>query len=148
MNQSTFFYSPQPFPFALSLSGRWWLNLQAQWHCWRWRLSVDGAGAAKRALDIVGSLAALVLLGPLFLLIGLFVCLEDGGPALFSQTRVGRHGREFKMYKFRSMRPDAEARLNELLAKNNHAEGVTFKIKNDPRLTRVGRLLRKLSADE
>lgn len=111
-------------------------------------MSVNGSSVLKRALDILGSLAAISILGPFLLLIGLLVCLEDGGPAIFAQTRVGKHGREFKMYKFRSMRTDAEAQLKELLAKNQHAEGVTFKLKNDPRLTRLGKWLRKFSADE
>ena len=74
--------------------------------------------------------------------------MEDGGPIIFAQRRVGKFGREFKMYKFRSMRVDAEARLQELLKQNGHATGVTFKIKNDPRITRVGRFIRKYSLDE
>jgi lipopolysaccharide/colanic/teichoic acid biosynthesis glycosyltransferase len=90
----------------------------------------------------------MVLLSPLFLLIALLIKLEDGGPVIFSQIRVGRFGREFRMFKFRSMRPDAEARLKELLGKNHHLSGVTFKIKDDPRITGVGRWLRKFSFDE
>jgi len=98
--------------------------------------------------DIVNSLVALTLLSPLFLLIAALIKLEDSGPAIFTQIRVGKSGREFKIYKFRSMRLNAEACLNELLAHNEQKEGVTFKIKNDPRLTRVGRWLRKFSFDE
>src|SRR5439155_14330426 len=74
--------------------------------------------------------------------------LEDGGPVVFAQRRVGQFGREFAMYKFRSMCRDAEARLEVLLTRNQHAQGVTFKMKDDPRLTRVGRWLRKFSLDE
>lgn len=133
---------------AQSLPGRWWLNLHARWHCWLWRMVMNGAGPAKRICDIAGSLAALVVFSPLFLLIGLLVKLEDGGPVIFSQLRVGKFGREFKMYKFRSMRIDAEARLGEVLGRNHHHEGVTFKIKDDPRLTRTGKWLRKFSFDE
>ena len=136
------------FTVALTLPGRWWLNTHARWRCWLWRVAVNGAETAKRALDIVGSLAALILIAPLFLLIGWFIQIEDGEPVIFSQTRVGKFGREFKMYKFRSMRPDAEARLEEVLTQNHHREGVTFKIKDDPRLTRVGKWLRKWSLDE
>lgn len=148
MNQPPLlFLTHSPFA-ASSWPGRWRLNFYAQWHCWFWRMSVNGSSVLKRALDILGSLAAISILGPFLLLIGLLVCLEDGGPAIFAQTRVGKHGREFKMYKFRSMRTDAEAQLKELLAKNQHAEGVTFKLKNDPRLTRLGKWLRKFSADE
>jgi lipopolysaccharide/colanic/teichoic acid biosynthesis glycosyltransferase len=78
----------------------------------------------------------------------LLIKLEDRGPILFRQVRVGRHGREFRMLKFRSMRVDAEARLQELLAQNHHRDGVTFKIKDDPRITRVGKWIRKFSFDE
>jgi lipopolysaccharide/colanic/teichoic acid biosynthesis glycosyltransferase len=103
---------------------------------------------AKRTFDIVASAMFLTVFSPLYLLIAMLIRLEDGAPAIFVQTRVGRFGREFRMYKFRSMCPDAEARLREVLAKNHHKEGVTFKIKNDPRLTRIGKWLRKLSLDE
>ena len=136
------------FAAALTLPGRFWLNLRAQWRRWLWRMAVNGAETAKRAFDVAGSLAALILLGPLFLLIGVLIKTEDRGPVIFAQTRVGKFGREFKMYKFRSMRPDAEARLEEVLAQNHHKEGVTFKIKDDPRLTRTGKWLRKFSFDE
>ena len=78
----------------------------------------------------------------------LLIKLEDGGAAFFVQTRVGQFGREFKMYKFRSMCLDAEQRLKELLRQNQHREGVTFKLKDDPRITRVGKWLRKFSLDE
>ena len=113
-----------------------------------WRVLVGGDELGKRVFDAAASCAALVLISPLWALIALLIKLEDGGPVIFAQTRVGKHGREFKMYKFRSMRPDAEQRLRELLAKNQHREGVTFKIKDDPRITRVGRWLRKFSFDE
>ena len=72
----------------------------------------------------------------------------DGGPIFFKQTRVGLMGREFKMLKYRSMVVDAEARLKDLLAKNEKAAGVTFKMKDDPRITRIGRFIRKSSLDE
>ncbi|HKW30111.1 MAG TPA: sugar transferase [Verrucomicrobiae bacterium] len=133
---------------AVTSPGRWWLNLRARCKCWLWRALMNGAAGAKRTFDIGVSVAALVLLGPLFLLIGLLIKMEDGGPVIFDQIRVGKFGREFKMYKFRSMRPDAEAQLQEVLVQNHHREGVTFKIKDDPRLTRVGKWLRKFSFDE
>jgi lipopolysaccharide/colanic/teichoic acid biosynthesis glycosyltransferase len=113
-----------------------------------WRWTVGGAHAVKRTLDVVGSGIALVMLSPLLLAIAALIKLEDRGPVLFPQVRVGRHGRHFRMLKFRSMHLEAEARLQELLAKNQHREGVTFKIKDDPRITRVGRWLRKFSFDE
>ena len=133
---------------ARTLPGRWWLNTCARWQCRLWRGLVNGAGAAKRTFDVVVSLITLLVLSPLFLLIGLLITIEDGGSAIFVQTRVGKFGRPFKMYKFRSMRADAEAQLQELLAQNHHREGVTFKIKDDPRLTRTGKWLRKFSFDE
>jgi exopolysaccharide biosynthesis polyprenyl glycosylphosphotransferase len=118
------------------------------WKRLMWRWMVGGAHVTKRALDLVGSGMALLCLAPLFALIALCIYLEDRGSILFRQIRVGRHGREFKMLKFRSMRVDAEARLKELLAKNQHTGGVTFKIKDDPRVTRVGKWIRKFSLDE
>jgi len=101
----------------------------------------------KRLLDIVASAVALVVFAPLYAVLAGLVKL-DGGPVFFSQTRVGLGGREFKMLKYRSMVVDAEARLNDLLAKNEKASGITFKMKNDPRITKVGRILRKTSLDE
>src|SRR6185369_9694523 len=103
---------------------------------------------AKRGFDVVVSAFFLAVLSPLFALIALLIRLEDGKPVIFEQIRVGRHGCHFKMYKFRSKRPDAEKQLEKLLAQNHHKEGVTFKIKDDPRLTRVGKWLRKFSFDE
>jgi lipopolysaccharide/colanic/teichoic acid biosynthesis glycosyltransferase len=123
-------------------------QLYLGWKRLMWLWLVGGAHVMKRALDLTGSGVALAVLSPLFGVIALLIKLEDGGPILFRQVRVGRHGREFRMLKFRSMRPDAEARLNELLAKNKHRVGITFKIKDDPRVTRVGRWIRKFSFDE
>jgi lipopolysaccharide/colanic/teichoic acid biosynthesis glycosyltransferase len=127
--------------------GRWAIWCRFQWRqlCWHWL--VAGAEIAKRALDMIASFLALLLLAPFMGLIALFIKL-DGGPVFFTQTRVGKFGREFKMFKYRSMCLDAEKRLQELLARNQHSEGVTFKIINDPRITRIGRLLRKFSLDE
>ncbi len=113
-----------------------------------WCWVVRSAELLKRGVDIFLSLIALILLVPLFLLIFLLIKLEDGGPIFFIQTRVGQFGREFKMYKFRSMCLDAEQRLKELLARNQHKDGVTFKIKDDPHITSAGRWLRKFSFDE
>ena len=112
-----------------------------------WKCLIGGANAAKRALDVLGSLVALIILSPLLLLIGIVIRL-DGGPIIFAQTRVGRYGKEFTMYKFRSMRPNAEKYLAGLLAANKHEKGVTFKIKQDPRVTPIGRWLRRFSVDE
>ena len=109
---------------------------------------VSGSAALKRGFDIVASGLALIVLSPLFALVALLVKLEDRGPVFFLQTRVGQFGREFRMYKVRSMCLDAEQRLKEILEKNHHKEGVTFKLKDDPRITRVGKWLRKFSLDE
>src|SRR5882672_8181 len=136
------------YTMAQTPPGRWWLNGRVQWQRWVWRWLVAGGQAGKRTFDVVASVMFLVAFSPLYLLIALLVKLEDGGTVFFAQRRVGQFGREFKMYKFRSMCPDAEARLQELLAKNHHGEGVTFKLKDDPRLTHVGKWLRKFSLDE
>ncbi len=101
----------------------------------------------KRAIDIVGTSIGLMLLAPLMLGIAIAVWLTDGRPILFLQTRVGVNGRLFKMYKFRSMVKNAEALRAQLVAKNEQA-GPVFKMKHDPRITRVGRFLRKYSLDE
>ena len=138
----------QRYTAAQSALGRCLLNVQLLWKRLVWRWFMAGTQTSKRVFDIVGSLAFIIVFGPLMLIIFLLVKLEDGGPVLFTQTRVGKFGREFKMLKFRSMCLDAEARLRELLAKNHHREGVTFKIKDDPRITTVGKWLRKFSLDE
>ncbi|MDB6170557.1 MAG: glycosyl transferase, partial [Verrucomicrobia bacterium] len=113
---------------------------------WQWHISSDEK--LKRAFDIAFSAVVLFCISPLLAFVALLIKLEDRGPVIFRQVRVGRHGREFSMFKFRSMRVDAEQRLRELLAKNQHKTGVTFKIKNDPRVTRIGYWLRKFSLDE
>jgi exopolysaccharide biosynthesis polyprenyl glycosylphosphotransferase len=100
----------------------------------------------KHVVDRCGSVLLLLLVAPL--LLALAVCVKcDGGPVFFRQTRVGRHGREFSMLKFRSMVVDAEKKLAELVAANDGA-GPLFKMKSDPRITRVGAFLRKYSLDE
>ena len=115
---------------------------------WLWRATVRAAYLAKRSLDIVASLAGMVLLSPVFLVIAAAVKFSSPGPVFFSQTRVGQYGRNFKFYKFRSMRRDAEALRENLSGKNESADGVIFKMKDDPRVTRVGRFLRCTSLDE
>ncbi|HBY99304.1 MAG TPA: undecaprenyl-phosphate glucose phosphotransferase [Chloroflexi bacterium] len=103
--------------------------------------------AFKRVADITFSGMMLVLVGPLMLLIALAIKLDSPGPVLFRQTRVGRGGRLFTLYKFRSMRTGAESEVAHL-STYNEADGPLFKMRNDPRVTRVGRILRKLSLDE
>lgn len=101
----------------------------------------------KRAIDIVGGVTLLVLLGIPAALVALAVRLESAGSPILAQVRVGRYGRTFKMYKFRTMYEGAAARQAELLALNEQ-DGPIFKMRNDPRMTRLGRWLRKLSVDE
>lgn len=103
--------------------------------------------AIKRLIDIVGATVGLVVLSPLLLGTAIAIRLRDGPPILFRQTRVGLHGRPFRIFKFRTMAPDAEGRLHEV-AHLNERSGAAFKATNDPRLTRLGRTLRKTSIDE
>ena len=113
-----------------------------------WNLVVKGSYLAKRVFDIIASIILMVLLLPVFLGVALAIRLESPGPILFKQTRVGRWGRLFTMWKFRSMYMDAEARKAELMAQNEMSGGVIFKMKDDPRVTKVGKFIRKTSIDE
>jgi lipopolysaccharide/colanic/teichoic acid biosynthesis glycosyltransferase len=103
---------------------------------------------SKRALDLSIAVTALVLLLPALLLVALIIKLSSPGPIFFSQTRVGRGGREFKCYKFRSMVAHAEAMKPELQRLSHHQDPRTFKIPQDPRITPLGSILRKTSVDE
>ncbi|MCA9198448.1 MAG: sugar transferase [Planctomycetales bacterium] len=103
---------------------------------------------SKRVLDIFGALTGLVLLSPIMLLAALAVKFTDGGTIFFCQQRVGRNGKPFKMYKFRSMVPNADSMKASMIDRNEHGDNRTFKILNDPRITRVGRTMRRLSIDE
>ena len=102
---------------------------------------------SKRALDIIASTLGLIILSPILLVVAILIKLESKGPAMFSQKRIGLNKKEFKMYKFRSMVQNAEE-LKEKLAKENEMSGPMFKMKNDPRVTKVGRFIRKTSIDE
>jgi lipopolysaccharide/colanic/teichoic acid biosynthesis glycosyltransferase len=103
---------------------------------------------AKRLVDLTAAASALVLLSPILLLIALLIRVDSPGPVLFCQRRRGRHGRPFWIYKFRTMRPDAETLLCDLEARNEAARGVLFKMRHDPRVTRLGRFLRRTNLDE
>jgi lipopolysaccharide/colanic/teichoic acid biosynthesis glycosyltransferase len=127
--------------------GRARLRLYARWKLVAWTLVTGCAHIAKRVFDIVVAIFAMIVLAPVFAFIAFMVKL-DGGPVFFRQTRYGLYGREFKMLKYRSMCVDAEAKLKDLLAQNEKAGGVTFKMKNDPRVTKIGRIIRKTSLDE
>lgn len=102
----------------------------------------------KRVIDVTGSLVGLILLSPLFVIIAILIKLEDPkGSVLFYQTRIGKNEKPFRMYKFRSMVSNAEEKLKDLLAQNE-IKGAMFKMKNDPRITRIGKFIRKTSIDE
>lgn len=106
-----------------------------------------GQALAKRTFDLVVSTAALLLLSPVLLAVAVAIKLEGGGPVLFRQARVGLHRQPFTVLKFRTMVKGAELRLPELVSRNE-ADGPLFKLRDDPRTTRVGRLLRRYSLDE
>ena len=102
----------------------------------------------KRIMDILLSITGIILSSPIMLVAAVAIKLDSKGPVLFKQKRVGKNGRFFTMYKFRSMRTDAEELKKEMAAMNEFSDGLMFKIKNDPRITRVGNFLRKTSIDE
>ena len=103
--------------------------------------------AIKRLIDIICSFVGILVLSPLFIIIAIIVKFTSKGPIFFSQKRVGRNGKEFDMYKFRSMVVNAEE-LKEKLAAQNEMSGPMFKMKDDPRVTKVGKFIRKTSIDE
>ena len=113
-----------------------------------WKAVVSSSYFLKRALDIVASFIAIVMLSPVFLITWLAIKVEDPGPSIFKQQRVGRWGKTFTMYKFRSMVMDAEKLKSQLMDQNESQAGVIFKMKKDPRITRVGAIIRKFSIDE
>ncbi len=101
----------------------------------------------KRFFDLTVSLIALIPFALIYICVAIAVKIEDGGPVIYSSVRLTKGGKPFKMYKFRSMYPDADKRLEELLAQNE-VKGPAFKMKNDPRITKVGHFIRKTSIDE
>ncbi|WP_137681704.1 WecB/TagA/CpsF family glycosyltransferase [Aurantiacibacter suaedae] len=110
-------------------------------------LPVKASATIKRAMDMMLATMALAILSPIFLAVALAIKLEDRGPVFFRQTRIGERGRNFRMIKFRSMYTDAEARRTALLA-HSERDGTCFKMKHDPRITSVGRFIRRTSIDE
>ena len=127
-------------------------GLEHRFRFWRkkyaWILIVGGTRVLKRLIDILASGTLLLCLWPLFLGVALCIKLTDGGPVLFWQTRIGRWGREFPFPKFRSMVVNAEALKDDILEQSDHEDSITFKMKKDPRVTWIGRIIRKLSIDE
>lgn len=104
--------------------------------------------ALKRMMDIVASALGLLILSPMLVAVAIAIKLTDGGPVFFKQKRVGLHGADFDMLKFRSMVMNADAMKDKLMAQNEMQGGVVFKMKNDPRITSIGRFIRKFSIDE
>ncbi len=113
-----------------------------------WKLTVSGTEFLKRLLDIAGGLAGVLCFAPVIGVVAVLIKLEDGGPVFFRQLRIGKGGRPIYIWKLRSMVQHAEAAKTQLADQNQHAEGVTFKMKRDPRITKTGRWIRKLSLDE
>lgn len=102
----------------------------------------------KRLMDICGSIVGLIITGICFIFVAPIICIQSPGPIIFSQERIGKNGKHFRLYKFRSMYPDAEERKKELMAKNEVKDGMMFKIKDDPRIFPFGHFLRNTSIDE
>lgn len=113
-----------------------------------WNGTVLVAYLAKRLTDIFVSVAAIIALFPLMVAVAIAIKMESRGPIIYKQVRVGKNGRHFNFYKFRSMKVDADKHKGELSAKNDSSDGVIFKMKNDPRMTRIGAVIRKFSIDE
>ena len=124
------------------------ISLRLQLKRLLWLTVIRGAYLVKRLIDIIASILLLLMLMPLFAIIMLLIYLSSPGPVFYKQTRVGRWGKLFTMWKFRSMYPDADERLKEIMAKNEMTGGVIFKMKNDPRIIPIGRFIRKASIDE
>lgn len=129
---------------ALSMT---WNSLKSQITIKSWQVFRTSNVILKRAIDIVGAIVALILFTPIYLVTAIAIVIEDGFPLFYNQIRVGKHGRLFKMYKFRSMFNNADE-IKANLVSDDMAGGVIFKMKNDPRITRTGRIIRKLSIDE
>ncbi len=124
----------------------------ARFRYWRkkyaWSFAVGAANFIKRALDIGLSIFLLITMTPLFLIVAIAIKLTDGGPILYWQIRVGKWGKEFPFPKFRSMVINADSILEPLLNQSHHQDTRTFKLKNDPRITKIGRFIRRFSIDE
>lgn len=113
-----------------------------------WQLTINITKGVKRLFDIFASFSALLILSPFFLLLAIAIRIESPGSVIFRQIRVGKDGRHFYFYKFRSMYSQAEQMKRQLMAQNESTDGVIFKMKKDPRITRIGRFIRKFSIDE
>lgn len=113
-----------------------------------WRITIGVAKALKTLIDTIGSFILLILLSPIFIITALAIYISDPGPIFYVADRVGLNGKHFGFIKFRSMYVNADKMKDMLLDQNESADGVIFKMKNDPRITRVGRFIRRFSIDE
>ncbi len=123
-------------------------HLSARAKLKRWNITVRSAYGIKRAFDVIITLCVLLVLSPLLLVVALWIKFDSPGPVIYRQARVGKNGRHFQFYKFRSMYVDADRRKAELIRQNESRDGVIFKMRQDPRITRPGRFIRKFSIDE
>lgn len=127
-------------------------NLYNQLKYWRkkllWDAFIKGSLLLKRLIDITVSGLGLIACSPVFIVVALCIKLTDGGNAIYWQPRVGKNGKEFPFPKFRSMVANAEELKDKLMAQNMHKDGITFKMKDDPRITWIGKIIRKFSIDE
>jgi lipopolysaccharide/colanic/teichoic acid biosynthesis glycosyltransferase len=124
------------------------LRSRQQWKLLIWEWNLRSLFFIKRTFDFCAALAGILVLSPVFLGLMLAIMIEDGWPVFFAQDRVGKNGRVFRFYKFRSMVRDAEKIKQELLQDNESGDGVIFKMKRDPRITRIGGFIRRYSLDE
>ena len=113
-----------------------------------WKYTIKTTKLVKRIFDLTAAIILLLLLSPLFILTALAIYIENPGPVFYSQTRVGKDGRHFRFFKFRSMVVGADKMKQDLIQQNESRDGVIFKMKDDPRVTRVGKIIRKFSIDE
>ena len=132
----------------LSGSGGWRQRLKCKWRVGAWEMTVGLVYLVKRGVDLAGAVILMVLLVPLFLVTALVIYLEDPGPVFYVHARVGKNGKHFPFYKFRSMIIGADMLKDQLIEKNESQDGVIFKIREDPRVTKVGKIIRKFSIDE
>ncbi len=131
--------------YACGATRQRWMFLRKKY---AWLLVVNGTRLLKRILDIIGASVLLILASPVMLITAIAIKIHDGGPILYVAPRVGRYGREFPFPKFRSMVMDADRILARIQDQNQHRDQRTFKMKQDPRITPVGRIIRKFSIDE
>lgn len=136
-------FARQASPMRRSLASIRWAIKRSLWV-----IVIGSAQVLKYCLDFIGAGIGILLLSPVFLVTWLAIKIEDPGPAFFIQTRVGKWGETFPMIKFRSMVVNADKMKDQLLQQNESGAGVIFKMKDDPRITKVGKIIRKLSIDE